>query len=173
MGARIGGGAYKDAYAAAGDPNAVVRVLKGTDPHSLEVFRSEHEQYKTLARYGVPVPRIIAEGQVNGHYADVVERYSFSNRDAALFQQQGPAILATPTAHADLLAIRQAITKGVVINDLQFLLKPGHIVVNDPLGISTPEQHPGVVHNNNNNNNYQLQMVDGLIRQGGHQPPPN
>ena len=168
LGAHLGAGAYKDAYAAAGDPNAVVRVLKNNA--NANVLASEHTQLQTLAQRGVPVVRVLAEGEVNGKIADVVERYEISNRDPQ-WAQQGPRLVAS--ARDDLMRIRQGILQGgVAIQDIQLLFKQGHVVVSDPLGIILREQNAAAYNQLANGN---AQFIDNLLRlapQPGVPPPP-
>jgi hypothetical protein len=156
LGAHLGAGAYKDAYAAAGDPNAVVRVLKNNG--NAQVLQTEQNDYGVLAQHGIPVPHIIAKGQINGHIADVIERFDISNRDPQ-FAAQAPKMLAG--AKADLLRIRQGVESGVAIGDLQFLFRPGHAVVNDPLGIVLKEKDPARYTQMRTSN---LQLIDSLIQ---------
>jgi hypothetical protein len=150
----LGSGAYKNTYVAAGDPNAVVRVLKNNG----NTLDQEHQQLQTLAQHGIPVVRVIAQGQINGHPADVVERYTLSNRDAAFHTPEGRRILASSIG--DLTRIRDACARdGVNIGDIQLLFKEGHAVVSDPLGVtvSPPGAAPG--------QNYSVQFMNGLIQQ--------
>jgi hypothetical protein len=144
-------------------------VFEGTDPRA-NFLRAEHAQYETLARFGVPVVRVLGEGLVDGQPADVVERFSFSDREPR-FSVEAPAILATPTARADLLRMRDAIKAGVAVADFQFLLKPGHIVVNDPLQVFVRDRDP---HNYGLTAPGNLRRIDELLRMGeAHAAPTN
>jgi hypothetical protein len=127
----LGSGGYKDAYVAAGDPKAVVRVLRNKS----NILDAEHQHLHTLAQHGIPVVRVIAKGQVNGHPADVVERYTLSSKDAALNTPEGRRILASSIG--DLTRIRDALARnGITVTDPQLLFKEGHAVISDPLGVT-------------------------------------
>jgi hypothetical protein len=136
----LSSGGHKDAYVAAGDPNAVVRVLQARvlqDPNkgNIHILDEEHQQLRTLAQHGIPVVRVIAKGQVDGRPADVVERYTLSNKDAAFNTPEGRRILASSIG--DLTRIRDVLARdGISVGDIQLLFKEGHAVISDPLGVT-------------------------------------
>lgn len=169
LGAFLGKGSFKKVYVAAGAPDAVVRVMQPEEEGMVnvagdwvdagELLAKEHRLLRTLEQHGFPVVRVLAKGDVHGLPADVLERYDFSDRDKERFARDGKAILRS--AIPDLRQMRRALeTSGVAILDIQVLLKPGHVVIADPMDVVPRASNPGAYAGN-------LKFVDDLLAQAG------
>lgn len=159
----IGEGAFKRAYAVEGDPHAVVRVVADAPwPRFLE---REHALLDKLAAHGVPVPRVLAIGEVDGRPADVVERFDLASKDPD-FRASAQRLLATRTAKDDLLRIRRGFESGVAVDDLQLLVNhEGHVVVADPFAVVERRADPAAWASTVREN---LVEIDALLALGGH-----
>jgi hypothetical protein len=163
------GSAQKTVYAIVDEPELILRSFKdesrggrgvGQDAWSRAwIAVQEYHDLNLLEQRGFPVLPVIRTGTFEGRPADVVERFSMSDRDAVVAAGQPtrnakpgdarrweqPAVAArmfTPSSRRCLLQIRRAILAGTAVRDLQFLIKPGKVVVFDPAGIVLREEDP-------------------------------
>lgn len=165
----LGKGSFKKVYLAKGAPDAVVRVMQPEEDGMVnvagdwvdagELLAKEHRLLHTLEQHGFPVVRVLAKGDVHGLPADVLERFEFSDRDKDRFARDGRTVLRT--ALPDLRRMRRALeTSGVAILDIQILLKPGHVVIADPMDVVPRAENPGAYAAN-------LKFVDELLALAG------